>query len=694
MTKKLLSPISKKSYYAFMRNSSQQLSVRFAFFAFVLFSFSTLLTAQSKSVMIFKNGAAIFSQPVSAIDSIVFVENTIATTRPSKVPGALTDAYLTGIKDGFETRRNKAFTNQLTTPLVKALILPPLSGSTVEYARDYSYSLINYAFKSLWNNADIQAANDALLENTNYYLTHPAYLLDRDSFYWSADEWLRLLEFYGASGTIAPGRISAAVEAKMYELMWLYLNTYKPYAYAESAVSKTWDIDGSENHHAMQMTTFWHFSKLLKANTSYSNRLTTNESKKPYQIYDATTLFLKVFIKERIMKGMLIELANDEYNTHLLKGFYNIFDFSADARLKSLTNMFFDVYWASWAQESILGVRGGGKARIYTGVNSNQGRSQMWKMAYYYLGINAEYQFKDALYTVATSAYRMPLVVMDIALSKAEMGNYEIKDRSLGLAKDGMWYAPSYRIRTDYGGIMRYSYCTPSFIMGTTHVGLYDHQSWTMISDQNRWQGVILDGDPNCRVYPQCKAGTDQRTYNAHWSIQNKGCMITQKLNPPYSLRADTMGVYFSNEGLTNKASSGGWVFYESKGAYVAVSPVTGGCYETMRSDKKWLMCKNPTSPVILQVGNKTEFGTYANFQALVKANPVVYTSTKLTYTSIYGDSFEFFPDLSAMPKVNGSAVLMTPTKVFDSPFMSSTFNSGIITISKNDRSLVVNCNW
>ena len=105
-------------------------------------------------------------------------------------------------------------------------------------------------------------------------------------------------------------------------------------------------------------------------------------------------------------------------------------------------------------------------------------------------------------------------------------------------------------------------------------------------------------------------------------------------------------------------------------------------------------MCKNPYSPVILQVGRKSDFTSYTDFQNKVKANPVSYNGSVLTYKSIYDDNFEFFTDKSSMPKVNGAVVNMVPSKVFDSPFVSSTFDSGIVTITKNDRTLVLDCNW
>ena len=53
-------------------------------------------------------------------------------------------------------------------------------------------------------------------------------------------------------------------------------------------------------------------------------------------------------------------MANDWYNCHTLKGIYNLYDFSADQKLRKKAGNFLTLYYARWAQEQIDGVRGGG----------------------------------------------------------------------------------------------------------------------------------------------------------------------------------------------------------------------------------------------------------------------------------------------------------------------------------------------
>lgn len=632
------------------------------------------------------------------LKQIAYAVRCVKDVTPAPVAGLIPDSHFASLKTSFATRRDAAFEDLRS----KALVVAPLdynyqTTTGCPMSRDFSYSLCDYAFKSLWLNSNVDKANAALVQNADFYLTNPTYLKDRDSFYWSTDEWLRLLEFYGSNGSIAPGRITAATEAKLYELMVLYMNTWSPATKNENSPircadynnNNTWWIDATENHQSMQFSTFWHFCKLLKDNPTYTS-LQFPDGTTPAQIYAAFTEYIKHWIVERAKKGLFIEAANDDYNQETLKGIYNCYDFSTDAELHELSRKLLDLYWSTWAQEQLKGMRGGSKARIYRGNQSNGytgsgTRIFGYKLAYFYLASTESYALTDAMYTAVTSNYRMPDVAMDMALMRTELGNFEVRDRTPGLALSS---GNNANARLDYGGLVRYSYCTPDFIMGTMHLDARPEPDWMMISSQNRWQGVIFDGDPFCRIFPQ--AQTTYRAYNQHWSVQSKGCLITQALTlGSYSKYIDTMRVYFSPQGLSNRLERNGWIFTMSKGAYAAVKCVTG-TYHWSVDAGRWLYIDNLYSPVIIEVGRKTEYTSYTDFQDKVLALPLSYDNKVLRHTSLYGDKIEFFTDKTSLPKINNQLIDLRPTNVFNSPFVKSVFNSGIIEISKNKRKLVL----
>jgi len=599
---------------------------------------------------------------------------------------ALSDNELIKIRAGYETRRQEAFDALKGKKLVVSKLREPLEPGRTLFARNFSYSLVDFAFKALWLNEQIAEANAALQQNADYYIDNYPAMQDRDNFYWAADEWLRLLEYYGSKGTKKPGLITKATEAKLFKMMWQYNKVFSKMAKAEYKISGTWFVDESENHHIQRFSTYWHFAKFLKDIPAYKN-LKYDDGFTSQQHYNGWNIYIKHWTVERARKGLFVEMANESYGLETLKGVYNFYDFG-DKEMHSLTGKLLDLYWSSWAEEQLAGVRGGSKNRVYPGKDSKSGRGEFWQMAWYYLGIAKPTHLERNLMTVLASNYRMPLLAMDIALDTKGRGEYEIKQRRLGLAIDSFHMNPDYRLRQDNGGLLRYSYCTPDFILGAAHFEARKWQDWTLISSQNRWHGVIFSGDEDARIYPQCSLNNTYRSYNQHWSVQNKGCMITQKLPEGYAWDGNPMRVYFSNAGLSDKVERDGWVFVASKGAYAAVKCVSKGYTWAADTDGQWLMCEDELTPIIMQVVRKKDYADYKQFQDKILSLPINYDGKKLKYHSIYNDDFVFHSDFTRLASVNGKTIDMLPKMVFDSPFVKSVWNSGVVHISKGSRTL------
>jgi hypothetical protein len=378
-----------------------------------------------------------------------------------------------------------------------------------------------------------------------------------------------------------------------------------------------------------------------------------------------------------------------DYNLKALKGIFNIYDFATHPDLKRRAGLYLTLYFTYWGQEQIDGVAGGGKSRLYSDISP--GTSEY---GYLFFGLGEKPRFTSTLLSAMTTNYRPPLVVVDIVCDREGRGNYEVLQWPLGLANEGHAGPPIYQMRTDYGGIARYSYCTPDFIIGTSMIEARPAGDWALISSQNRSHGAIFAGDNNAGILPQCDKTGSNRSYNAQWSVQRKGTLICQKLET--SRRAGRTKVWFSAAGLSEPIEEGNWVFAESKGAYAAVRVVDGGfSWEDERSRTKgiWLVCNNEYSPVILEVDQKSNYKSFADFQAEVAGNALSFEHTILQYTGIYGDSFTFFADYSQAPQINGKTVDYAPRKAYDSPFLRADWNSGVVHIQKAARSLTLDFN-
>lgn len=606
--------------------------------------------------------------------------------------GARSDAELIALRDGFEARREAMLELLKGKPLKAARKRPPLAPGRAAYTRHYSYSIMSFAMKAFWLDEYLDEANAALVENFRYYIGDRQARLDRDSFYWPADVLCRLVELFGQKETRAAGRMTAETEAVALEMMWRYCEDNSRLASADWKRNKTWHIWESENHHIQGFSTVWQFCKFLRDAPEYNTRELADGANAA-QHYTAWTGYCKEYLRERVRKGLFVEMANKGYHVMTLKGIYNFHDFADDPELRRLARCVLDLYWATWAEEQIDGVRGGGASRVYQGRMSQvRDGDGIGRLAGFYFGRGCERPPRDNEFTVLTSSYRMPLVVMDLALDTEGRGAYEIRQRRLGLVEEGYYKPKDYRMLTDNGGIVRYSFCTPEFVMGTAMLAARPFEDWAMISSQNRWHGVIFAGHEDARIFPQCQS--KKTTYNQQWSVQRKGTLIAQKLRG--SKGAGAMRVWFAKQGLTHRVEREGWVLVESRGAYAAVRPAQGGYAWAAAGPKakgQWLRCRDEWSPVIIEAVRKAAVDDYESFQQSVLAATLRTEDSVLTYHSLSGDTFTFYVDQSKSPEVNGEPVDYAAPLVFDSPFIRSEWDSGRVTVQKGTRTLVIDVN-
>ncbi len=609
---------------------------------------------------------------------------------------------------GFDARVDAMFRAESGEPLIRANKRKPLEPGRSQYVRAYSYSITAFAARCFYLGEMLEEANAALVENAQYYLENPSSVYDRDSFHWHADTILRLIEMYGPQGSVHAGRLTKATEDAVLKPIWIYAKGCSWLGKAEIENSKTWHIYSSENHHTMDFTIHWHFSKLAKDRPEYKN-LRYDDGTTAKEQYVAWNNYFVAYCLERARKSPCVEMMSEGYNSTMIKGFYNFYDFG-DSKVRKAAGQMLDLYFAYWAQEQIDSVQGGGRSRIYFDGAFKHKRSQT--LAWYYFGIGNQPQVSGHDINAALSSYRPPAVVADIALDIDGRGRYEVRNRAQGLGLQGhsfpMMAAPNEppnKLRTDGGGILRYSFCDPAFIMGTLLTEARPMEDWVFISTQNRWQGVIFAGKHDARIVLIPRPEDNRTAYNQFWSVQSKGSLITQKLN--YSEGAAEMIVWLSKEGISAPVQEDGVIFVEADEAFAAVRIVGSG----YRLEEKFysitkatgdivktapgrvIIPDNEYAPVLLEVMAKTDIDSFDAFKSKVKSSLPEMTGSTLEYKTIYGDVLILDTNYSNNPAINGESLNYAPEKVFDSPFLNSNYNSGVVTISKAGRKKVLDFN-
>ncbi len=608
----------------------------------------------------------------------------------SSVSYALTDQELLDIRNGFEARRDSMLQSQAANPY------PSIDeNSTVQI---YAWSKLDYAMAALFLNIEIEQANQAVIDAVNNTL-NSGLVVSEFGTHWFGGHLCRIYEFFKDGSSYYPGRLSTAAKEAILSLMWEFAKGESKLSETETGTQRLWYIWGSENHEAMRDATCWAAAKMFTENPVYSNAV-YDDGAKAGAHYAAWTAFHKAYLSERIRKGLLLEIGSNGYSPYTLQNWYNYYDFSDDPLLKKIAGYALDVWWTDWAQEQINGVRGGGKARVAHGSGSLLATSEAaYYMSWYYLGQGIAANKHPNVMCLATSSYRMPLVVMDIALDVAGKGTYETYSRRPGY---GLWPAPAdlptgqSSFDPDCGRIVKYSYCTPEFVLGTLLFENKPESEWPNISDQNRWHGLIFSAAPSSRIVPQVQAlSATNRNYNAHWAIQKKGTLITQKL--ANSSATGNMRVFFSKDLVTQDLA--GWIFARTSNsnAFAAVKIVQGSyVWEDEENGwGKWAVLSQQYSPVIIEAARGSEYVGFEDFKDTVTFNNPSINNNIMTYSGLGGaGTFTFDISGGSSPLITGQAVNYCPDYVFKSPFINSEFGSDVVTITKDGREHVINLDF
>ncbi|MEM6780055.1 MAG: hypothetical protein AAF670_20535 [Planctomycetota bacterium] len=596
----------------------------------------------------------------------------------------------------FKQRVHAVFQASSGKPLKRAKKKPPLGPGRGNYVRAYSYSIVEFAARCFYLGEMLDEANAALVENAQHYLDHPKDINDRDSFHWHADIVMRLIEMYGSRGTKRAGQLTHETEEICLKPIWEYLRVCSWLEKADHIESDTWNIYGSENHHAMDFTVCWHFTKLARDRPEY-NELKFDDGTTIAEHFQAWNDYIVVYCRERARKGPCVEMMSPGYNSVWLKGFYNFYDFG-DQAVRRSAEMLIDLYFAYWAQEQINGVTGGGKSRVRRVNGFSPTRHGIPSLGALYFGIGDLPEMFLGNLNAALSDYRPPEVVADIANRDWNQAPYEVRQRGQGLGQTRKTHdatassrQPS-TLRTDGGGIVRYSYCDPAFVMGTVMTEARPLEDWVAISTQARWQGVIFAGQPGARIVPIVVGATKGRdVLNGQWSVQSKGSLVTQKLK--YHKGGGKMIVWMPREGFAAPAQEDDVVFVEADGAYAAIR-VIGSEFEiedgsvtaqATEGDTRtappgvMVVPDDDDAPVVVEVMSKEAVGSMDDFKRRVKASTVVMDEAIVVCDTVYGDRLTLDTTFQHPPTINGKPVDYSPPKVLESPFLNADYDSGIV---------------
>lgn len=603
-----------------------------------------------------------------------------------RVPG-LSDAEIDRLRKNAAARCRAAFESESGKPFVPREIKKDWNNRG-DFTRHYVQDVIRFATRALHLNEQIDEANVALREMCWYHLERPQTLLEIHSFPGAVRHLARFSLLYGPDGSRTRGLVSAETHAVILETLWTWCQSKLKIAYTEIEPWRTWTAHSSENHHANHFASCWAATMLLSWEPDYRDRKLADQHTVA-EHYAAWTAWVIEYLRQRGRKGMTVEIDSPSYSAATLAAIYFIHELAGEPELRRLSSNYMTLAWALWAEQQIDGVNGGAKTRCYPD-RAKGAANPLSAAAWYVLGSDDLPKPKrPPAATFLTSTWKMPAVVMDIAFDVLGRGSYEVIQRRPGLRPASAEQTFKIHLAPDAPALVRYTYATPDFVMGSLLCDALPSEAWNNISLQNRWHGAIFSGDRNARIYPYCE--TDHSSYNAHWAVQKRGTLIAQKLKT--SRHAKQHRVWFSREGLSEPVQDGSWYFAEADSVYAAARVVSGkAAFEEDSTDERAriLTCADDLSPVTLEVARKADFPDFKTFRDTVQALPFQFDGTILTYTGLSKDRFKFFADQSDRPQINGTPIDLGPEKVYDSPFVQSDWDSGLVTIQFGDKKRVL----
>ena len=621
---------------------------------------------------------------------------------------------------------------------------------TAFFERDAKRSSDLYmGFAKLFLNRDLESANQdiqaayarTLKESAEEAKVHDARKMTpeiggAERLKWQMRTWIRLYYLFGDKSAFHPGRINAENQALIKDMFWCFLSA--PHNQFDMLNEKTGAhlrrsdlryvsaIHGSENHEIMHLGNILLAAQALKDLPEYKDRKFPNgESLRDR--YGRWNAFYTHRWDEMARHGLLAE-AFSGYGKYTLPEIINMFDFSEDPVLKKKTEMLLHLIWTEWAVGQLNGVRGGGKNRIYQDPVPMRGEDETWRLMSLFFFDNGSWwtqwhpdPIRGDSRVMASTTYRVPELIRDIAKDAVGKGEYTYQGKRYGrqqpiaAAEVPVDWSPWYNLDPVDTRLLAYDYCTPDYVMGCLmldsrlrQVSSHEYlegsglkEGYTALTAQNLYTAIVFASDPNACVVPQGlpAAKSNQKTYLQYQSVQRRNVMMIQR--HPKAGSSEILRVGFAKGMKERLIEKEGWLFLKEGNALLAVKGFSSkdgvsACRTTWKDDV-WLHLDDRDAPAVFVMGRTAQFKDIDAFAKYVLSGKSGLDGRRFSFNikDVAGDplSLAISIDGSDLPRMNGQPIDFLPKRVFDSPFFWSDHDSGIVTIQKDGRKMVLDFN-
>jgi hypothetical protein len=529
---------------------------------------------------------------------------------------------------------------------------------------------------------------------------------ESDTFAWSANpkfgfslfsvSFMRLYGLTNHRTGPLKGALSPKAVANLEEEMWKVAKANSKLAEAKRHV---WEMEGSENHHLASKTCDFLAAQYLRNLPTYADQKYDDGSTLAEQYEVRRAYFLK-WLDERAKRGQFVEAASPSYQGDSVNALMSLRDFAEDPVLRRKAEMYLDLTYAVIAEETLLTTRGGPKSRVKVGHEYDGGMAyRAYDLLFDAPGRTYEPRGEGGL---ATSDYYPPPVVVNLARDTTGRGAYSFATRWPGPVGEGGGRSTDdpdgilWRTLDPERSVLRKGFATPSYVLGSAAL---DARWLDDASMGFRWQGVVFASDLLARIGFEVKPKNtnDWHGFNPFFSVQDRNVLITQRWAPvppnPRTALPAYLRVYFSPT-LDELHEEGGWIFVKDGDAFAALKVVHGGYAwepawqhaETVTGDNKaFITLEKEHSPVILVVNQAADYANdFMAFKAAAKSAPIQYQDGALRFATLT------FHGPAKPAEINGQPENLARPRGYDSPFVRSDWNSGLIYIRKGNETAIL----
>ena len=590
------------------------------------------------------------------------------------------------------------------------------------------------AFARLWLNRDLKQANQLLQEAHQAIIKQEggadvmtAEIASSEHVKWQMRTWNRIYQLFNDQSRFYPRRLDKKTQAMIEKMFWLYAG--KMSSFERAGLQHIWGIHGSENHEMMHYSNALLALQAIKDRPAYRGRKLP-DGRSPELHYQAWNNYYKLYCDERAKHGLQVEVFSG-YGKYTMPELFNMADLSEDKVLRQKMEKLLHLIWTDWAVGQVKGVRGGGRTRLYQGDPKKPyqllewGKNDTWRQMsgilldrekWWNAGQWSNHPIRGMPWVLATTQYRLPDVIMDIAKDVEGRGDYVYVARRIAkqhrmAAKDvPVTTSPWYAFDSEDPRMLGYDYCTPDYVMGSliidptlplvaSHTYLQGkdlEEGYPNLNSQNRYHGIVFASDINARVVPQCEGLGNRKTYGQQQAVQHKNVMLVQRHKRSKS--TGDMRLFFSKGMKARMVEQAGWLILKEGNAWLGVKgfsqKTSNESCDYHWDDDYWLRMNDGDAPVALITGRSSQFQDIKSFAAYLTSISGNLKEKWFTLSSNETKrALSLHLTMEALPKVNGNPIDLRPTTVFNSPFMHSEHGSGVVTISKGKRKLILNFN-